>query len=469
MMRGEPSPRVEEGGSAVTSTPLTSEPAATSVASPLTPVQWVICAVAALGFAFDVYEITLLAVIARPALADLGGLRPGASDFNLWVGLLFYVPFVAGGVFGLLGGYLVDRFGRRRVLVWSILLYSLAALASGFAASPGWLLLLRSATIVGVCVEYVAAVAWLAELFPNARQRSSVLGYTQAFTALGGLMVTVGYYVAVTYGDQLPAIRGGHEAWRYTLLFGVLPTVPLIVIRPFLPESPVWREKKALGTLERPSLAELFRPDFRLTTVVTTVLMACSLGASFGAVQHVPRIVLGLAEVRDLPAQQIEQTVSAVHFFSDVGQLAGRLLFVLLVLRVVNQRRLLRLLLVPGLVAFPIIFAVCMRYDLASLKAGTLVASTLTVAQFSFWWNYLPRVYPTHLRGSGEGFAGNVGGRMIGTAAAPLAAWLSTAMPGGDAATQLTYAAASVGFLAYAVGLVGSFWLPEPAEERLPE
>ena len=45
----------------------------------------------------------------------------------------------------------------------------------------------------------------------------------------------------------------------------------------------------------------------------------------------------------------------------------------------------------------------------------------MTVAQFSFWGNYLPRVYPTHLRGTGEGFAANVGGRMIGTSAALLA------------------------------------------------
>ena len=50
------------------------------------------------------------------------------------------------------------------------------------------LLILRCTTFVGVCVEFVAAVAWLAELFPNPHQRETVLGYTQAFSSIGGLL-----------------------------------------------------------------------------------------------------------------------------------------------------------------------------------------------------------------------------------------------------------------------------------------
>ena len=42
---------------------------------------------------------------------------------------------------------------------------------------------------------------------------------------------------------------------------GVIPALPLIIIRPFLPESPAWREKKAAGTLKRPSLAAIFSPE----------------------------------------------------------------------------------------------------------------------------------------------------------------------------------------------------------------
>ena len=125
-----------------------------------------VCAVAALGFAFDIYELLMLPLIVRPALADLGGILPGTPEFSTWVGLLFFVPALCGGVFGLLGGYLTDRLGRRRVLVWSILIYAFSAAAAGFATTPLQLLVLRCTTFVGVCVEFVAAVAWLAELFP---------------------------------------------------------------------------------------------------------------------------------------------------------------------------------------------------------------------------------------------------------------------------------------------------------------
>ena len=84
-------------------------------------------------------------------------------------------------MFGLLGGYLTDRLGRRRVLTWSILLYALSAFAAGYATSLTSLLVLRCATFIGVCVEFVAATAWLAELFHDPGQRERVLGWTQAF------------------------------------------------------------------------------------------------------------------------------------------------------------------------------------------------------------------------------------------------------------------------------------------------
>src|SRR5438094_5771817 len=163
---------------------MTEPPAAPAApASRLTSVQWLICVVAAIGFAFDIYELLMLPLIVRPALMDLAHIKPGTAQFQNWVGWLFYLPAMCGGVFGLLGGYLTDRLGRRRVLVWSILIYALSAFASGFATSLTQLLILRCATFVGVCVEFVAAVAWLAELFPNPKQRENVLGYTQAFSS----------------------------------------------------------------------------------------------------------------------------------------------------------------------------------------------------------------------------------------------------------------------------------------------
>src|SRR5918999_5349909 len=176
----------------------------------LTPIQWLICIIAAIGFAFDTYELLMLPLILRPALMQLGGLQPGSPEYLRWVGLFFYVPAVFGGLFGLLGGYLTDRLGRRRVLTWSILVYAFSAFAAGFATNLSWLLLLRVTTFIGVCVEFVAATAWLAELFDDPKRREAVLGWTQAFGSIGGIMVTGAYYLVATHGNNLPSIYGTH-------------------------------------------------------------------------------------------------------------------------------------------------------------------------------------------------------------------------------------------------------------------
>jgi MFS family permease len=451
-------------------------------APPLTPLQWVICAIAAIGFAFDIYEILVLQLIVRPALLELTGAAPGSPEFQMWVGRLFYIPAVAGGIFGLLGGYLTDLFGRRRVLTFSILIYAGAAFVSGYVTSVQMLLVLRCLVFIGVCVEFVAAVAWLAELFPHPSQRERVLGYTQAFSSLGGLMVASANGLCVAYASSLPPIGGfglddriadPHAAWRYTLMTGLIPAIPVILIRPFLPESPVWREKRAAGTLKRPSFVELFAPELRRTTLVTTLMVAMAYGAAFGAINQVPQMVPGLPDVREMTAgaaparaNQITQEVAAsVTRVQEIGGLTGRILLALLVVRIASRRRLLRLFQVPGLVVMPVVFAVLATSSLTWLYPGIFLAGLLTVAQFSFWGNYLPRAYPVHLRGTGEAFAANIGGRLIGTCFAWVTAVLATTTDHAFAPNKVALVAAGVGFCVYLVGFIASFWLPEPRSQ----
>ena len=451
----------------------------TAPGSRLTPLQWVICAIAAIGFAFDIYEILMLQLIVRPALLELTGAAPGSPEFQMWVGRLFYVPAFAGGIFGLLGGYLTDRFGRRRVLTFSILIYAMAAFASGFVTSVEMLLVLRCFVFVGVCVEFVAAVAWLAELFPQPHQRERVLGYTQAFSSLGGLMVATANGLCVAYADSLPAIGGfgfgsgiadPQAAWRYTLMTGVIPAIPVILIRPFLPESPIWKEQRAAGTLKRPSLAELFAPRYRRTTLVTTLMFAMAYGAAFGAINQVPQMVPGLPEVTQMTdgasparASQITQEVaSSVTKVQEIGGLTGRILLALLVVRIASRQRLIRIFQLPGLFVMPVVFGVIATSSLTWLYPGIFLAGLLTVAQFSFWGNYLPRVYPVYLRGTGEGFAANIGGRLIGTCFAWVTATLAITPDRSFAPTKVALVAAGVAFSVYVVGFIASFWLPEP-------
>ena len=449
----------------------------------LTPIQWIICAIAAIGFAFDIYEILMLPLIVRPALLELTGAAPGSPEFQMWVGRLFYIPAFAGGIFGLIGGYMTDRFGRRRVLTYSILIYAISAFLSGFATSIQMLLFLRCLVFIGVCVEFVAAVAWLAELFPEPKRREKVLGYTQAFSSLGGLLVATANGLCVAYAASLPAlmalgsapIQNPHAPWRYTLMSGVLPAIPLILIRPFLPESPIWQSKKQAGTLRRPSFAELFSPALRRTTIVTTVMFAMAYGAAFGAIQQIPQIVPGLPEVRQMvagrpvpEARLTEQRVAAdVTKFQEIGGLAGRVALAWLAVVVVSRRTLVRMFQIPGLILMPITFAWAARTDLQILYPLIFLAGFFTVAQFSFWGNYLPRVYPVHLRGTGESFAANIGGRLVGTSFAWVTATLAVTADRAYAPTKVALVAAAIGFGVYLVGLIASAWLPEPKGESL--
>jgi MFS family permease len=494
-------------------------------AQPLTLTQWLICAIAAIGFAFDTYELLMLPLIARPAILELGGYSPTDPEFKTWVGRLFYIPAVAGGIFGLLGGYLTDRLGRRRVLTWSILLYAFAAFAAGFSTSLWMLLVFRCLVFIGVCVEFVAAVAWLAELFPDPKRREKVLGYTQACSSIGGLLVAVAYGIAVKYSGNFPAISipaamastwgiiapiHQHEAWRYTLMSGLIPAIPLIIIRPFLPESPVWAQKREAGTLRRPSIAALFTPQLRLTAIVTAIGFASTLGIAFGAIQQMPQVVPGLAEVQKGATEAGEKAVAAAKEkgeadpaklkaiagkeaglyrqkqvseytkMQEIGGLTGRFAMALVLAGGIAWGWKLRLFQIPGMILTPLVFWFFLRVPnvtffeipLESVFLGTIPVTTMslgmffigffTVGQLSFWGNYLPHVYPVHLRGTGESFAANIGGRLVGTMAAWLAAELSKLMPYDSGPMQFAAAAAIVGGAIYVLGFVNSFFLPEP-------
>jgi MFS family permease len=469
---------------------------------------WAVCVIAAIGFAFDTYELLMLPLVARDALADLGNITPAdQAAFARWFGLLFYVPAVCGGIFGLLGGYLTDRLGRRRVLTWSILLYAFSAFAAGYSTNLWMLLFFRTTTFVGVCVEFVAATAWLAELFDDPKQRERVLGYTQGFSSVGGILVAI---VNGLVAEHLPAVHdmfgsiapsGEPAAWRYTLMSGLIPALPLIIFRPFLPESPKWVARKAAGTLHRPSIGELFAPELRRTTILTTIMVACSFGVAFGAIQQLQQIVPGVDAVQAKiaaatagmappaaaqEAGRVRTKIAANYTKSqEFGGLCGRFALAMLVVQIASRRNLLRAFVVPGLIVVPGAFWLFSRgheqvyaawtldwlpgfhnVSVSMLGIAIFLAGFFTVAQFSFWGNYLPKAYPVHLRGTGESFAANIGGRMLGTPFAFATQAIVTAIAGKDApppqlALVTAQVAAGVALALFLVNLILSFKLPE--------
>lgn len=445
------------------------ETTANARAAPLSRIQWLILITAGIGFAFDMYEMVVQAIVLRPVLMELGPYQPGTAAFNHWAGLMLFLPTMLGGMGALVGGYLTDRFGRQRVLVWSIVLYACSAFFAGLSTSLTELIFWRCITVAGACVEFVAAIAWLTELFPEARRREAVLGFAQVCATLGNFMIAGVYYVAVTWAEHFPEVHGAHTPWRYAFIFGAIPAIPLIILRPFLPESPVWSAKRAAGTLRRPSFRELLQPRLRRATLLTTLLVACCYALAFGMLQHIPRVVPGLPQVASLPRVQQEQWVSWVHLHVDTGALLGRILLAGLVVWFMSRRPMLRSMLWVGLGLFPLVFLGPALNDADTFKYAALMVTLVVGMQYSFWGNYLPRVFPVHLRGTGESFAMSFGGRVLAPLAAVATTQLANVMPGATPTLKLAHSMAAVAVFATMCALIVSRWLPEPSAELLED
>src|SRR6476660_1004829 len=177
--------------------------------SPL--VRTLVLIVAAIGFLFDTYELLMFPVIGSDAVAELlsspgSPVSPQSDVVRLWAGRMLWIAALCGGVFGLLGGWLIDRFGRKTVMIGSILVYSFSPVCAAFSTELWMLILFRCTTFIGVCVELVAAVTWLAELFTDKRTREMAIGWTLATASLGGILVTEVYNLIVPNAGSLPAL-----------------------------------------------------------------------------------------------------------------------------------------------------------------------------------------------------------------------------------------------------------------------
>src|SRR5439155_17928413 len=149
-----------------------------------------------------------------------------------------------------------DRFGRKTILAASIFLYALSPFTASFSTSLPMFFVFRCTTFIGVCVEFVAAITWLAELFPDKRQKEIALGSTQAFASLGGLFVTGMNVWIAAHTRQLPPlpvpeIFNKHAPWRCLLISGMQQEIPIALLLRLLPESKLWRGQRGARALTR--------------------------------------------------------------------------------------------------------------------------------------------------------------------------------------------------------------------------
>ncbi len=223
------------------------------------------------GWTFDFYDLILYSFL----------LLPIGKELNLSRVMLSYVlgtSLVATALGGVIFGTLADRYGRKAVLQWTILTYSLGTFFSGLAVNFPMLLGFRILTGLGVGGEWATGHAYVAETFPpKMRGRFGALMQTGA---------PIGVALASVVGGFVQPLIG----WRGCFFVSVLPAVMVIMIRRRLPESDLWLHRQKLiesGVMSRESLAiersnrlmSLIQPAYRKTFILALVLAVFDMSA----------------------------------------------------------------------------------------------------------------------------------------------------------------------------------------------
>lgn len=361
----------------------------------------------------------MLYVFAIPSLRDEFGLS------NADAGLVMAFTMAASAVGGVGAGILADRYGRKRILVLTVLTYSLAS--AGSASSGGLVSLLFWRFLIGLGLggEWASGSVLVAEFWPPER-RGRAIGFMQSGFAVG-YMMAAGVTAAV-----LPRF-----GWRALFLVGVLPALLTLAIRRRLTEPPVWENRVAGARLKA-----LFTGALGRTTLSATALTTSVLFGYWGLFTWLPSFLASSAEQGGAGLTLVRS--SAWIIATQCGALGGYWTFGYLADRI--GRRLTFLIYV--LAAAAIIPVYGTRPSLALAPWVGWFGS----GYFSLFGAMLAELYPTAIRATGQGFAYN-----FGRALAALAPWTVGAL--ADRSGLGAALALNSGFFLCAAALV--FLLPE--------
>jgi len=180
------------------------------------------------GWVFDFYDLILFTFLLIPIGREL-------NFSNVMLSYVLGASLAATAIGGVIFGILSDRYGRKSVLQWTILTYSLGTFLCGFASSLESLLLFRIVTGLGVGGEWATGQTYVGETFPP-RMRGRYGAFMQTGAPLGIVLASViGGFLAPEVG------------WRVCFLISVLPALLVVYIRKKLPESDIWVERRRLS------------------------------------------------------------------------------------------------------------------------------------------------------------------------------------------------------------------------------
>jgi MFS family permease len=229
------------------------------------PIHRKILAFSFIGWIFDFYDLLLLTfVVSSTSLVK--DLALSRDEVAVLLGTA--LAFTAVG--GLIGGALADRFGRKPLLMITILIYSIGTLASGMATGYWTLLVARAVTGVGVGGEWAVAHALVGETVPP-HVRGRYGSYLQSGSAFARFFATI-------VGNLLAPIIG----WRLAFMLSALPALLVVLIRSQMPESDLWLEQKRQGRTPMSyvqALGQMIAPSLRATTAMAFAVTFLNMAA----------------------------------------------------------------------------------------------------------------------------------------------------------------------------------------------
>ncbi|HYL38074.1 MAG TPA: MFS transporter [Bryobacteraceae bacterium] len=397
--------------------------------------RWLALWAAMLGYMLDALDV-LLYVFAVQVLR---------TEFH-WsaatAGLVSSATLIASAIGGVLAGMVADRIGRSRTLIYTILLYSLGSGLSATATGLATLLVWRAVVGLGLGGEWSAGAVLVSEYWPP-QHRAKAIGLMQSGWAIG-YMLAAGVTALI-----LPRF-----GWRVLFLVGLAPALLTIWIQRQVKEPEIWMARKSTPI----PIGALFRPPLARRTYLATALATSVLFAYWGVNTWLPGF-LSAPKAEGGAGLDIVQT-SGWIFAMQIGAFLGYVTFGWLADRFGRR---------PTFCAYVLAAAILTPiYGLTPRWAGASAETWLFVLGpfvgffgtgfFSLFGAMLAELYPTAVRGTGQGAVYNVG--RAASALAPFAVGAVADRRGIGAALALN----SAFFL---IGSVLIFTLPETKNTKL--
>lgn len=445
------------------------------------------------------------------------------SEVGRWYGVITAGFLVGAATGGVLFGWLGDKFGRIRALTLSVLVYAGCSGFSAFVESPWQLAGLRFAGALGMGGEWALGVALVMELWPGA-SRGWLAGWIGAFGNLGYLIVGAIALALTTTGGELTGWveslgLSSHWAqrltangnWRLLMLVGAVPALLTLFIRLFVPESERWlREKEAgaashwssydllavlLGAAVASGIIYFWAVDFDyairvpVTLIGLAIVTMCYLyparqylrraTADLGERRHIlGRMLLGAGLsgvpllgtwaglmwvypwVHKLTDGKVPGAVPTTQIVTSAGAMLGCIVAALLGSRL-GRRPVYAALCILSCVSLLGFYRLETGYGPVLLVVAGLVAA-ISAAFYGWLPLYLPELFPTKVRATGQGFSYNFG-RILAAIGALQTGNLLTYFEGDYAK------ACSVAAGVYFFGLILIAFAPETKGKPLPE